>query len=370
LEAALTERKADDDRLEQLRREIDDIDDRIVDLLERRAQTVSQVGEVKRAAGLPMHDPEREQRILDRLESQLGADASHTFPRTSVRSVFREIISACLSTQQQLTVAYFGPPGTFTHMAAQQAFGLAANYVQATNIPGVFDAVSRDNAAYGVAPIENSTEGSVNLTLDRLLETELLIRSELVLDVSQCLLGLHDDLGRIARVFSHPQALAQCRAWLAENLPHAQLVVSPSTAAAAREACADGAAAAVGSRLAGELNGLLVLREGIQDRSENVTRFVVLAKTDAPRTGHDKTSFVFATRHERGALRKALEILEQESLNLTRIESRPRRGKLWQYVFFADIEGHRADPEVARALERLDEHSGVVKILGSYPAAG
>jgi chorismate mutase/prephenate dehydratase len=366
----VTERRVDDERLQQLRRDIDELDDSIVELLERRAQTVVRVGEVKRESGLPMHDPEREQRLLDRLERKLGAGGSSTFPRTSVRPVFREIISACLSTQQQLNVAYFGPAGTFTHMAAQQAFGLAANYVQATNIPSVFDAVGRDNAAYGVAPIENSTEGSVNLTLDSLLETELLIRSELVLDVSQCLLGQHDDLGRIVRVFSHPQALAQCRTWLAENLPHAQLVVSPSTAAAAREACADGAAAAVGSRLAGELNGLLVVREGIQDRSENVTRFVVVAKTDAPRTGRDKTSFVFATRHERGALRKALEILEHESLNLTRIESRPRRGKLWQYVFFADIEGHRSDPEVDRALQALDEHSGVVKILGSYPAAG
>ncbi len=366
----MVEHKATDESLEQLRRAIDELDDAIVELLERRARTVSRVGEVKREAGLPMHDPEREACILDRLEDKLGATADSTFPRTSVRPVFREIISACLSTQQQLTVAYFGPAGTFTHMAAQQAFGLAANYVQATNIPGVFDAVSRGNAAYGVAPIENSTEGSVNLTLDSLLESELLIRSELVLDVSQCLLGQHDDLGRIVRVFSHPQALAQCRTWLADNLPHAQLVVSPSTAAAAREACADRASAAVGSRLAGELNGLLVLREGIQDRSENVTRFVVLAKTDAPRTGRDKTSFVFATRHERGALRRALEILERESLSLTRIESRPRRGKLWQYVFFADIEGHRTDPEVARALEHLDEHSGVVKILGSYPVAG
>ena len=356
--------------LEQLRARIDEIDDSIVDLLEQRVRTVCAVGDVKRAAELPMHDPEREQRILTRLENRLGSAAGSGFPRTSVRPVFREIISACLSTQQQLTVAYFGPAGTFTHMAAQQAFGLAANYVQATNIPGVFDAVSRDNASYGVAPIENSTEGSVPLTLDCLLESELLIRSELVLDVSQCLLGQHDDLGRIVRVFSHPQALAQCRNWLAENLPHAQLVVSPSTAAAAREACSDASSAAVGSRLAGELNGLMVVREGIQDRTENATRFVVVAKTDAPRTGRDKTSFVFATRHERGALRKALEILEQEALNLTRIESRPRRGKLWQYVFFTDIEGHRADPEVARALRRLDEHSGVVKVLGSYPAAG
>ena len=355
--------------LEELRRRIDEIDDEIVELLQRRAQAAVEVGELKRAQGRPAHDPEREQQVLARLEQRVTRQSGPAFPRQSIRPVFREIMSACLSVESPLTVAYLGPPGTFTHLAAHRAFGLAAHYVQATSIPGVFEAVARDHASYGVAPIENSTEGSVTFTLDSLLESDLRIRNELVLDVTQCLLGLHPDLSRIARVYSHPQALAQCRKWLAKHLPHAQLIVSPSTAAAAREACADDSTAAIASQLAAELHGLTVIQAGIQDRAENATRFVVLAKSDAPPTGSDKTSFVFATRHERGALRRALEILERESLNLTRIESRPRPAKLWEYVFFADVEGHRTDPGVARALSRLEQHSGLVQVLGSYPRA-
>jgi chorismate mutase/prephenate dehydratase len=197
-----------------------------------------------------------------------------------------------------------------------------------------------------------------------------MIRGELVLDVTQCLLGQHDDLARIERVYSHPQGLAQCREWLLRNLPHAQLVVSHSTSAAAREAVLDARAAAVASRLAADLEGLRVIREGIQDRADNTTRFIILAKSDAPPTGRDKTSLLFSTPDERGALKHVLEILYEEGLNLTRIESRPRRGaKLWEYVFFTDLEGHRSDAAVERALGRLGAHCAFVKVLGSYPRA-
>jgi chorismate mutase/prephenate dehydratase len=355
--------------LKKLRETIDQIDDSIVDLLEQRARAAAKLAQAKRDLGRQMHDPERESEVFALVEQALSRHRNPKFPAGSLRPVFREIMSACLSVEEVLSVAYLGPPGTFSHLAAQTAFGLAARYVQTPTIPGVLDAVARGSAAYGVVPIENSTEGSVNLTLDSLLECDVLIRNELVIDVAMCLIGQHDNLERITRVFSHPQGLAQCRGWLAENLGHAQMIVSPSTAAAAREAGADDTAAAVASRLAAELNGLRVIHERIQDRVENATRFVVLAKTDAPATGNDKTSFVFAARHERGALRRALELLEHEGLNLTRIESRPRPGKMWQYVFFADVEGHRTDQNVQRALRRLDEHSGVLKVLGSYPCA-
>jgi chorismate mutase/prephenate dehydratase len=204
-----------------------------------------------------------------------------------------------------------------------------------------------------------------------LLETEgVVIRSEVVLDVAQCLVGRHEELARVERVYSHPQAIAQCRGWLAKNLPHAQLVVSPSTSAAAREAASDDAAAAVASRLAAEINGLFIMREAIQDRAHNATRFVVLATADAPPTGADKTSLVFSTPHERGALKRVLEIFDEERLNLSRIESRPSPNKLWEYVFFTDVEGHRLDEGVARALARLEEQCAMVKVLGSYPRAG
>lgn len=357
--------------IDDIRKRIDELDEQLLDLLNERARLARDVGAVKRGAEVPMHDPEREQRVFDRLEqlwNERGGGAA--FPKESLRPVFREIMSACLSVEQPLSVAYLGPPGTFTHMAARAAFGLAARYAEATTIAGVFDAVERGAATYGVVPIENSTEGAVTFTLDALLDHELAIRRELITDVSQCLVGSNEDLTTLERVYSHPQALAQCRAWLARNLPTVQLVVSPSTSAAAREASSDQRSAAIASGLAAELHGLSVLRRGIQDRKHNATRFVVLASSDAPRTGHDKTTLVFSTEHERGALRRVLQIFDEEGVNLTRIESRPRGEELWQYVFVTDFEGHRTDPGPGRAVERLREHCSLVKVLGSYPRSG
>ncbi len=355
--------------LDDVRRRIDALDEQLLALLDERAHLARDAARAKEDAAADLHDPEREERVLARLEA-LSSEARSVFPAASVRPVFREIISACLSLEQPISVAYLGPPGTFTHMAAQRAFGLAARYVEAATIRGVFDAVERGSASYGMVPIENSTEGGVSSTLDCLVDGNQCIRSELTLDIAHCLLGRHAELGRIERVYSHPQALAQCRAWLASNLPQTQLVVSPSTSAAAREAARDDGAAAIASRLCAELEGLLVIRERIQDRAENATRFVVLGKRDAPKTGRDKTTLVFSTPHQRGALMHALAVFDSEGLSLTRIESRPAQGKLWEYVFFTDVEGHREDPAVARALERLAASSAMVKVLGSYPRSG
>ena len=350
--------------LDELRRRIDALDDRVVDLLAERAELADAAAAAKRAAGLAsMHDPERERRVLDRL-AERGAGR---FPRDSVRAVFREVMSGCLALEQPLAVAFLGPEGTFSHMAARHLFGLAARYREATSIEGVFDAVARGNAAAGVVPLENSTEGSVTFTLDALLEGSLLIRQELVLDVSHCLLGRADGLSTIERVYSHPQALAQCRVWLARHLPHAQVVQTSSTAAAAREALADPTAAAVASRLASELYGLAILRERIHDRPENATRFVVVGTSDAKRTGDDKTTLAFSLNDERGALRRVLEVFDAASLNLTRIESRPSRQRPWEYVFLADLEGHRDDASVAEAVRALGERCAMVRVLGSYP---
>lgn len=353
--------------LAELRKRIDVLDDELLEVLNRRAILVREVGQKKRDSSRAMHDPEREQKIYARLEAKLSKTPSAVFPGASVRPVFREIISACLSLEEQLSVAYFGATGSWTHMAARSAFGLAARYVEAATIPAVFDAVDSGSVPYGVVPIENSTEGSVTNTHDSFLETSVMIRGEIVLDVAQCLLAQHDDLGRIERVYSHPQAIAQCREWLAKHLPRAQVIVSLSTSSAAREAATDPASAAIASRLAAELTGLLVIREGIQDRKENATRFVVLAKQDAPPTGKDRTSIVFSTRDQRGALRRVLEVFDEEKINLSRIESRPRRGERWQYVFFTDLEGHRLDASITRALARLETKCDMVRVLGSYP---
>ena len=353
--------------VDDVRRRIDALDDKLLQLLNDRAKLVREVGRKKRDGSQAMHDPEREQQIYARLEKKLSRMKGAVFPVASLRPVFREVVSACLSLEEKITVAYFGPPGTFTHMAARRNFGLSARYVESATIAAVFDAVGTGGATYGVVPIENSTEGGVTHTHDSFLETTVMIRGEIVLDVSQCLIGRHDDLGRIERVYSHPQALAQCREWLAKHLPRAQLVISLSTSSAAREASGDDATAAIASRLAAELNGLIVIREGIQDRDENATRFVVLSKSDAPPTGKDRTSIVFSTRDQRGALRRVLEVFDEEKINLSRIESRPRRGERWQYVFFTDLEGHRLDRSIVTALTRLETTCDMVRVLGSYP---
>jgi chorismate mutase/prephenate dehydratase len=267
------------------------------------------------------------------------------------------------------SVLYLGPPGTFTHIVAKLAFADADALADETTIAGVFERVACGDAELGVVPIENSSEGSVALTLDCLLTSSLRIQRELVLDVEHCLVASHGELERVVRVASHPQALAQCRRWLAEHLPGRELSPVASTSAAAREAARDPALAAVASRLAAELAGLEVVSEGIQDHSPNVTRFVVVGAGDVAPTGRDRTSIVFSLPHQKGALRGALGIFESAGLNLTRIESRPLPGRLWEYLFFVDLEGHAGQPALAAALDELSRSSGMLRVLGSYPRA-
>ena len=353
-------------KLEDLRSEIDALDDRILAMLEQRAGIVMHVAEAKRDAGcLTFHDPERERHVIDRLM----AKGAGRFPRDAIRSVFREIMSGCLSIEQPVSISFLGPEATFSHMAARHLFGLAARYREATTIEGVFDTVRRGDAQYGVVPFENSSEGSVTFTLDALIEGGLFIRQEAVLPVSLCLLSRAAGLTKIERVYSHPQPLGQCRMWLAKNLPGCQIVQTTSTSAAAREALEDDRAAAVASKLAADLYGLNVLRDGIQDREENATRFVVIAREDAPRTGDDKTSLVFSLPNaaERGALKRVLEVFDRCEINLTRIESRPKGQKAWEYIFLADLEGHRIDRGIASAVAELGKMCDMVKVLGSYP---
>jgi chorismate mutase/prephenate dehydratase len=265
-------------------------------------------------------------------------------------------------------VAYMGPARSFSHAAALRMFGEHGPFLETRTIQDAIEAAGNGDAELAIVPIENSTEGGVNATLDALFDNSVTISAELVLDIELCLLAQDRDLSQIHRVASHPQPLGQCKQWLRQNLPQAEVVVAPSTTAAAQDALRDPHTAAVGSRLAAEL-GLLVVRERIQDHEGNATRFVVVGKTLAPRTGNDKTTLVFSTPHERGALRRVLEVFDAEGLNLTRIESRPLRGQLWEYAFFTDLEGHRDDPAVQRALERLQQGGAMVRVLGSYPRA-
>jgi chorismate mutase/prephenate dehydratase len=270
-----------------------------------------------------------------------------------------------------LRVAFLGPLGTFSYEAALAHFGGAAQLVPAPSIPAAFEAVSRGEAEQAVVPIENSIEGGVNFTQDTLLDTSLSLCGEIMIDVEQCLLGSAVDRSTIERVYSHPQGLAQCRKWLTRHLPNAALVPTASTVQAAHLVAGDVTAAAIASRLAARLAGIAVLEAAIQDEAANITRFVVLgsAAQRTQRTGYDKTSLVFTTRHERGALVRALTIFDRAGINLCRIESRPRSGEAWQYVFFVDLEGHLEDDNVREAVSALESHSDMVKVFGSYPRA-
>jgi len=352
------------DGLEGARRRIDALDDDILALLTERAAVAREIGSMKRAAALSVfHDPERERAVLERLVER----GARGFPPDAIRAVFREVMSACLSVEEPLRVAFLGPEGTFSHLAARHLFGLQARYRDSATIEAVFETVSSGDATYGVVPIENSTEGAVSMTSDALLEGSLMIRQEYVLPVSHCLLSNAATLGKITAVYSHPQALAQCRAWIAKHLPRAQVVQTTSTSAAAREAQSDERVGAIASEIAAEIHNLPIVRANIQDRAENATRFVVVGREDAPPSGKDRTTIAFGLPDGKGTLRRVLTVLERANVNLTRIESRPSRTRPWHYVFLVDMQGHRQDKAVARALAALRKSTDFVKVLGSYP---
>lgn len=271
-----------------------------------------------------------------------------------------------MTAKEPTTVAFLGPKATFSHIAAMRAFP-SATHVDTPSIAGVVEQVASGAADAGVVPIENSTEGGVAPTLEALLDGSVQIRGELIVDVELYLLARHRDRSRIRRIASHPQPLGQSRRFIAREFPDVMVVPCSSTTAAAEEAMRDDETAAITSPLAAQLLGLEVLAEKVQDRADNATRFVVISREDAAPTGRDKTSLVFTTPHERGALRRALGVFDDAGLNLTRIESRPGRERRWEYVFFTDIEGHRLDAEVSRALEQLVELCSMVRVLGSYP---
>ncbi|MBX3227891.1 MAG: prephenate dehydratase [Labilithrix sp.] len=352
--------------LADARKQIDSLDDRILELLAQRATVARDVAVVKRAAKVPVfHDPERERAVLDRLVTKGGK----RFPPDAIRAVFREVMSACLSLEKPLRVAFLGPEGTFSQLAARRLFGLQAQYRECATIDAVFEATSSGDTTYGVVPFENSTEGAVSMTSDALLEGTLVIRQEYVLPISHCLLSQTPSLPKITTLYSHPQALGQCRSWIQKHLPRATVVQTTSTSAAAREAKADPRSAAIASDIAGELEGVPVVRANIQDRAENATRFVVLGREDAPPSGADRTTLAFGVRDQKGALRRVLSVFEDANVNLTRIESRPNRNRAWHYVFLVDVEGHRADAALASALKQVAKSTDFVKVIGSYPRA-
>ena len=351
------------------RTRINELDNQILNLLNQRAEAALQIGNLKRRQGTPSYVPEREAEILRHLSARnrgpLTAD--------NVIAIWREVLSACRALEGPQTIAYLGPKATFTHQAALGRFGNAAEFHPARTILDVFDEVERGRAAFGVVPVENSTEGAVNVTLDRLIDSEATICGEIYLEIAQQLLSRASDLSEVKRVLSHPQGLAQCRAWLAANLRDVTTEETSSTAAAVEVAAGDPTVAAIAAELAGTLYGVPVLRARIEDNRHNATRFLVIGaparSVPAAPSGRDKTSLLFAMKNEPGSLYRILEPFVRAGLNLTKIESRPAKIRAWEYVIFVDFEGHRETPAVAAALREIGERTLHLKVLGSYPAA-
>jgi len=350
-------------KIDDLRNRINEIDEKIMDYLKKRAKIAIKVGEEKKKMNARFHVPEREKEIYARLEKLNPGP----FPTDSLKSVFREIISASLSIEMPLKIAYLGPQATFTHLACLQKFGFSAQYLSLDSIQDVFNEVERGRATYGVVPIENSIEGVVNHTLDMFVESNLNICAEISQEISHNLLSVEDDLASIRKIYSHPHVFPQCKAWLEKNMPRVTLHAVSSTAKAAEMAAKESHTGAIASEAASFLYGLKIVTKKIEDNINNRTRFLVIGKEPVKRTGHDKTSLLFSIKDKAGALYEVLAIFAKNKINMTKIESRPSRKRMWEYIFFVDIEGHREDATAQKALEKLSEKCIFLKVLGSYP---
>jgi len=351
------------DDITRHRAAIDALDEKIVALLNERAALAAAIGKLKANGGA--YRPEREAEVLRRVAAaNRGPLASDALAR-----LFTEIISACRALEQPLSVAYLGPEGTFSEMALAKHFGTSVEALPCASIDEVFRAAETGKAQYAVAPVENSTDGAIGRTLDLLLATPLQICAEVVLRVQQNLMAKRANLKAIRKVYSHSQSLAQCHDWLSQHLPRAVRVPLASNAEAARVAAKEAGAAAIGPEIAAARYGLKLLARSIEDDPKNRTRFLVLGARDAGPSGKDRTSLVMTAHNKPGSLHELIAPLAAHDVSMTRLESRPARTGQWEYYFYVDIEGHRDDPKVAKALAELRDKAPFVKIFGSYPAA-
>jgi chorismate mutase / prephenate dehydratase len=356
-----------EDRLKTLRAGVDRIDAQLLKLISQRAQLAKEIAEAKgpEAATGGCYRPEREAQILRRVIAKNPGPLSDE----EMARLFREIMSACLALQQPLTIAFLGPAGTFTHAAALKHFGHSVQAQALNTIDDVFREVEAGNCYYGVVPVENSIEGVVNHTLDMFVYSSLKICGEIELRIHHYLLGKTHGWEGIGRVYAHQQALAQCRRWLNNNLPHAAREPVTSNAEAARRASLEQGTAAIAAEAAATIYRLERLASNIEDELDNTTRFLVIGRYSTPLSGHDKTSLIFSTPNTAGALYNMLAIFAEHRISMMRIESRPSRRGMWDYLFFVDIEGHAEDQGVARALRELEARASMLKLLGSYPRA-
>lgn len=352
--------------LEKLRKQIDEIDDEIVKLLNERSNIVLGIAHIKRNENARFYSPERERQILERLTSLNKG----SFPNETLKVIYREILSASLSLEEPLKVACLGPLATFTHLAALRHFGSSASFVPVISIKEVFDAVETGKAEFGVVPIENSNEGVITYTLDLFMDYDLKVSAEVMLEITHNLLSRSGDKTKIRKIYSFSPPTAQCRRWLQSNMPGIPIIEATSTANAAELASRDDEAAAIASELAAEIYGLQFVERSIEDNKHNFTRFLVISKDFPKKSGKDKTSIMFSIKDKPGALYNILEPFKKAKINLTKIESRPSKRKAWEYIFFVDMEGHVEDRRLRKAIDTLKDNCLYLKILGSYPHGG
>jgi chorismate mutase / prephenate dehydratase len=345
-----------------LRNQIDAVDDQVLRLLNERARLAQTIGHLKNGI---VYKPEREAQVVRRMQ----ADNPGPLPAESISVLYKEIMSACRALEQPLNIAYLGPRGTFSEAAAIKHFGHATQGLACASIDDVFRAVERGEAHYGVAPVENSTEGAVNRTLDLLLSSPLKICGEVMLRVRQHLMRKGEGLAGIEVIYSHDQSLGQCHEWLSQHLPAVRTIRATSNGEAARMAAENPDAAAIAGELAAERYGLNIVARDVEDEANNTTRFLVLSREETAPSGRDKTSLVLSVRNRPGALLELLAPLARHQIGLTRLESRPARNGAWEYVFYIDLDGHHADANIQAALHEVEDQCSFLKVLGAYPVA-
>ncbi len=348
--------------LPKLRGRIDKIDEKIVKLINQRAEVVSDILRLKEKSKIGVFFPDREAAILRKIRKLNKGPVDNK----DIEIIFEDVLSVCRAIQADLNIAYLGPEGTFTHMAAIRKFGKRSKFIPCGNINNVFGSVAKGRADYGVVPIENSIEGAVNYTLDLFIEYDLKICSEVAINISHSLLRV-SDREKLGKIYSNPQVFSQCREWLAREYPVAQLIPTVTTAKAAMMAKKDKTSACIGNSMLALLYGLKEIKSRIEDSPFNMTRFLVISDKDSYPTKKDKTSIIFSVKDKAGALHSAIYPFKKYGINLTKIESRPSKKKPWEYYFFVDFQGHRSEERIAKALNELERKCAFVKILGSYP---
>ena len=351
-------------QLAPLRARIDELDRQIVELLNERARVVVRIGELKRDGAGPIYAPDREQAVLE----QVRRYNQGPLPDSCLEAIWRELMSGSFALERPLRVGYLGPPGSFSHLAARRKFGASVEYDNLDDIEAVFEEIARGHIDYGLVPIENSAVGGIGETLDAFLDSSVQVCAEVLITIHHNLLS-NSEPDAIKRIYSKPEALAQCRKWLSVQLLHAEKIPVASTSKAAELAAAEEGSAAVASSLAGELYGLKVQFANIEDNPLNTTRFFVIGNQDAKPTGDDKTSVMFTTEHKAGALVSVLDVFRAHGLNMTHIDKRPSKRVNWEYYFFVDLVGHISDERVRAAIEAARQHCLQLTVLGAFPRA-